>query len=140
MTGGTGAMFHVTNVTTEISLSDVDFTYAQDSSDFMILSQDSWGKQGSNGGNATVIMSSQSAKGNIIVDEASSLKLSMTDGSDYTGAINAAASDGKVSVNLEEGSIWTLTGDSYITSFEGDLSSINFNGFTLYINGTAVNG
>ena len=35
-------------------------------------------------------------------------------------------------------STWTLTADTYITSFEGDASSINTNGYTLYINGVAM--
>ena len=140
MTSETGTMFHVTNVTTEINLSGVEFTYADDSSDFMILSQDSWGKAGSNGGNAAVNMSSQSASGDITVDTASSLKLSLADNSDYSGAINGTDEEGDVSVSIEDGSTWTLTGDSYISSFDGDYSSVNLNGYTLYVNGTAVAG
>ena len=36
----------------------------------------------------------------------------------------------------------TLTGDSYVTSFtdaDSSYSNINFNGYKLYVNGTAIN-
>jgi len=140
MTGGsltalTGSMFHITNVTTTISLSNVELSYSDDSSVFIDLSADSWGTEGKNGGNATVNLSNQSASGDIVVDDVSSLVLTLTNGSDYTGAIDSANSSGTVSVSLEEGSTWTLTGDTYIDSFNGDLDSINFNGYKLYING-----
>ncbi|MBR2528716.1 MAG: hypothetical protein IKE58_09650 [Blautia sp.] len=137
LTSGTGAMFHVTNVTTQINLTDVSLTQAADSDDFMILSADSWGNKGSNGGNAAVNLSSQEAEGNILVDSISSLSLSLQDSSSYTGAVNSS-NQGKVSVTIEDGSVWTLTGDSYITSLDGDLSSIDLNGYHLYIDGTEV--
>ena len=46
---------------------------------------------------------------------------------------------GGVHVVLDEASTWTLTADSYISSFEGDLGCVIRNGHTLYVNGTAVN-
>ncbi|MCR5232306.1 MAG: right-handed parallel beta-helix repeat-containing protein [Lachnospiraceae bacterium] len=144
MTGGsltskTGCMFHVTNVTTTINLTDVALTYASDSDDFLVLSADSWGTSGKNGGNATVNLTDQEATGNITVDSVSGLVLNLIDGSTYTGAINSSNSSSSVSVRLTEGSTWKLTGDSYITSFRGDISAIDLNGYTLYINGTAYN-
>ena len=140
MTGGsltalTGSMFHVTNVTTTINLNNVELIYSDDSNVLIDLSADSWGTEGKNGGNATVNLSNQSASGDIVVDDVSSLVLNLTNGSDYTGAIDSANSSGTVSISIEEGSTWTLTGDTYIDSFNGDLDSINFNGYKLYING-----
>jgi hypothetical protein len=41
-------------------------------------------------------------------------------------------------VTLASGCQWVLTGDSYITSFTGDVSSIVTNGYTVYVNGTAI--
>ena len=43
-----------------------------------------------------------------------------------------------MTVNLDSQSTWTLTGDSSVTEFSGDLSRVNLNGYTLYINGEAV--
>ena len=137
LTSGSGAMFHVTNVTTQIDLNNVALTQAGDSDDFMILSADSWGSQGKNGGNATVNFSSQTAEGNITVDAVSELKLSLKDSSSYTGAINSD-NQGTVAVTIEKGSTWTLTGDSYVTSLDGDISSVNLNGYHLYVNGKEV--
>ena len=35
---------------------------------------------------------------------------------------------------------WTLTGDSYLTEFNGDAANIISNGYTVYVNGTALTG
>ena len=115
MTAETGSMFHVTNVTTTITLEDVDFTYASDSNVFLDASADSWGSSGRNGGNVTLNLVNQDITGAILTDSSSS-----------------------VSVILDAGSTWTLTGDSYVSSFNGDLSNVNLNGYTLYVNGVAV--
>ena len=58
---------------------------------------------------------------------------------DITGAI-LSDSVSSVTVNLDADSTWTLTGDSYVTAFNGDLSNVNLNGYTLYVNGVTVNG
>jgi len=116
MTAETGSMFHVTNVTTTITLEDVDFTYASDSNVFLDASADSWGSSGKNGGNVTLILVDQDITGAILSDSVSS-----------------------VTVNLDSASTWTLTGDSYVSAFNGDLSNVNLNGYTLYVNGVAVN-
>ncbi|MCR5789192.1 MAG: hypothetical protein K6G83_04815 [Lachnospiraceae bacterium] len=138
LTAETGSMFHVTNVTTTINLTSVDLSYADNEDKvFLDISADSWGTAGKNGGNATVNLSEQTAEGAIEVDDDSSLTLNLTNGSSYVGAINSSKASGDVDVTIDEGSIWTLTGDSYIQSYSGSISSINFNGYTLYINGAA---
>jgi hypothetical protein len=43
-----------------------------------------------------------------------------------------------VALVMDSASTWTLTGDSYLSSFDGDLSQVNTNGYTLYVNGVAV--
>jgi hypothetical protein len=47
---------------------------------------------------------------------------------------------GTVSVTLDDTSTWTLTGDSYITEFSGNAENVISNGYTLYVNGTALTG
>ncbi|MBR3257730.1 MAG: hypothetical protein IKF96_01940, partial [Eggerthellaceae bacterium] len=47
---------------------------------------------------------------------------------------------GTVNVTLDETSTWTLTADTYVTSFTGSASSVIGNGFTLYVNGVALVG
>jgi len=58
--------------------------------------------------------------------------------SDFTGSINAKQEGGAVHVTMDEGSSWTLNGDSYITSFSGDLQSIDANGYHLFVDGKEV--
>ena len=45
-----------------------------------------------------------------------------------------------VAVTLDSTSTWTLTGDSYVTEFNGDTANVISNGFTLYVNGVALTG
>ncbi|MBR1477298.1 MAG: hypothetical protein IJ608_04975 [Lachnospiraceae bacterium] len=138
LTSETGSMFHVTNVTTTITLNDVDMVYADDSTDLLIASADSWGQSGKNGGQVTMNLVSQVATGNITVDDVSGLTLNITDGSIYSGAINTSGSAGSVSVVMDSDSTWVLTGDTYIDSFTGDYSNVNTNGYKLYVNGVLV--
>lgn len=42
---------------------------------------------------------------------------------------------GTVKVTLDDTSTWTLTADSYVTSFAGDLTNVTANGYHLYVNG-----
>ena len=71
----------------------------------------------------------------MIVDEISSLNLYLKDNSSFSGAINPDGASGDVYVEIEDGSTWTLTGDSYITSLTCSAGSINLNGHKLYVNG-----
>ena len=62
----------------------------------------------------------------------------MKDGTNFKGTINTAGAAGTVSVIIDADSTWTLTGDSYVTSFDGDLTNVNTNGYHLYVNGEQV--
>jgi hypothetical protein len=148
MTGGSltaknGDMFYVTNTNSVISISGVTLKLADGTNLLTVAGNDGsrgWGTAGANGGKATFNLSGQTASGNIAVDAISTLAVNLTNSSAYTGAINA---DGKaaasLSVSLDSTSTWTLTADSYVTSFSGNLSNVVKNGHTLYINGTAAN-
>ena len=138
MTAGTGAMFHVTNVTTTINLTGIAFTYAADSDVFLDAAADAWGSSGKNGGQVTLNAAAQELVGNMLVDDVSSLSLNLTEGSMYTGAINPEGAAGTVTVTLDATSTWTLTGDSYIDALNGDSANVNMNGYTLYVGGIAV--
>ena len=136
----TGDMFYITNTDCEITLKDVAFTLANDV--FLRVEGNSssrgWGTEGANGGDVTLTADSQEFTGNILVDEISSLALTMKNGTSYEGAINPDGDGGTVDVTLDDNSTWTLTGDSYITSFDGDTSNITANGYHLYVNGEQV--
>ncbi len=135
ITSHSGAMFYCTNTSSIIDLTDVDLELSDEGS-LLIVSAGRWGKDGSNGGNCTFNTKDQTLEGSILVDAISSLKLTLSS-SQFTGSIE---NSGNVSLTLDAGSTWTLTADSYVTSFDGDASNIISNGYTLYVNGTALTG
>ncbi len=137
ITSEAGDMFYVTNTDCEIQLKQVAFTLANEV--FLRVEGNSssrgWGTQGANGGDVILTAQNQTIEGNILVDSISTLDFTLQDNSSFTGAINPDGEEGSVAVTLDDTSVWTLTGDSYITSLEGDLSRIVTGGFHLYIAG-----
>ncbi len=131
-----GAMFYCTNTDSIINLENTELTLS-DSGDLLIVSSGRWGKEGSNEGECIFNAKNQILTGNIAVDEISSLVLNLTE-TEYRGAINNGGTAGYVSVSLDEGSAWTLTGDSYISEFSGKLSLVESNGYHLYVNGECI--
>ncbi len=136
-----GDSFYVTNTTAEINLENNKIINNDTSGNFLRIQKDSWGKSGSNGGTVTLNLTNQSATGDIVVDSISSLTMSLKNGSTFKGAINSANA-GTVSLSLDKSSTLTLTGDTYVkslTNADSTNSNINFNGYKLYVNGTAIN-
>ena len=133
MTCLNGAMFYCTNTDSIINLENNEFILSEDNT-LLIVSKGRWGKDGSNGGSCILNATNQSLSGDIIVDEISSLELNLNS-SNYEGTIS---SNGYTVVNLDNNSTWSLTGDSYISEFNGDIYSIITNGYTLYVNGIAL--
>ena len=83
----------------------------------------------------TLNAANQIINGDMIVDSVSNLNLYLKSGSAFTGAINSDGQAGEVYVEIEDGSTWTLTGDSYITSLTCGTGAIKLNGHKLYVNG-----
>ncbi|MBR5427289.1 MAG: hypothetical protein IK118_02980 [Clostridia bacterium] len=152
MTGGSltsksGHVFHVTNTNAVISLSGVKITNEDSENVLLSVCDDGW-----NGGNntATLNASAQTLSGAILVGDNSTLTLNLSDGSSLTGSIGGSIKNasgetvstdvGTVNVTLDSTSTWTLTADSYVTSFTGDAANVISNGYTLYVNGTALTG
>ena len=151
MTGGSltsqsGHMFHVTNTHAVITLSGVNLI--NEGSDILLsVCDDGW----SGADNiAEMIADGQKLEGAILVGEDSTLKLTLTNGSTFEGYINGEIENvkgesvstkiGTVEVSLDETSTWTLSADTYVTSFEGNAANVIGNGYTLYVNGEALEG
>lgn len=101
-----------------------------------------WGKSGSNGGNVTFNAVKQSLKGNVELDELSSIELNLKSGSSYEGMINNDNTAKSVKLSISLDSKIKLTGDCYVTELndeDSSYSNIDFNGYKLYINGVSVN-
>ena len=147
LTSKNGHVFHVTNTSAVITLSGVTITNEDSENILLSVCDDGW----SGGSNiATLNASNQTLTGAILVGSNSTLTLKLSDSSMFTGYINGKITNasgtsvsnevGTVNITLEGGSNWTLTGDSYVTSFTGDASNVISNGYTLYVNGVALTG
>ncbi len=130
-----GDIFFVNNTVAWIDLNNVEITNEDPDGLFLRAAAAGWGTEGSNGGHVTMNLDKETVEGDILVDEASTLNLYLKNGSAYTGAINTEEEGGEIYVEIEEGSKWILTGDSYVTSLTCDADSIDLNGHKLYING-----
>lgn len=136
-----GDSIYVTNTNANIYLKNNEFTNNDNTGDFLRIQKDSWGSEGSNGGNVALTMENQKATGNIDVDSISSLNMTLQGDSYYEGTINENSGN-TINLHLDKSSKIKLTGDSYISSLVDDVedySNIDFNGFKLYVNGEAIN-
>ena len=80
--------------------------------------------------------SGQVINGDMLVDDVSTLNLYLKDSSAFTGAINSSGQSGDVYVEIEDGSTWTLTADSYVSGLTVSKgSAIDLNGHKLYVDG-----
>ena len=144
MTGGSltnanGDIFFVNNTSTEIALTGVAITNNGDGV-FLRAAAAGWGRDGQNGGHVTLTATDQSITGDLLVDEISSLDLTLTGTSDFTGAVNPDGEEGEVNLVLTDEAVWTLTADSYVTSLDATEGAIDLNGYTLYVSGEAYAG
>ena len=151
MTGGSltsrnGHMFHVTNTHAVITLSGVNLN--NEGSDILLsVCDDGW----SGASNiAELNADGQEMEGAILVGDDSTLTLTMTNGSVFTGYISGEIENasgetvsteiGTVNVSLDETSTWTLTADTWVSGFEGNAANVTGNGYTLYVSGAALEG
>ena len=137
-----GDTLYVTNTTATINLENNTIKNTDSEGNFLRAQADSWGNSGSNGGDVTLVMTKQKATGNIVIDSISTLDMTMKSGSYYEGTINGDNSARSIKLTLDKKSKIKLTGDSYVTSLDDadtDYSNIDFNGYTLYVDGEAIN-
>ncbi len=152
MTGGSlisksGHVFHVTNTNALITLSGVTITNEDGENVLLSVCADGWSGAGNT---ATLNASAQVLEGTLLVGSDSTLTLNLSEGSAFTGAVSGLITNAKgtliseqagtVHVTLDETSTWTLTADTYLTSFTGPAENVISNGYTLYVNGVALSG
>lgn len=122
-------MFHITNTACVINLKNTEVSFG--SGIFLeSSSQNQWGSEGSNGGVCELNTETESIEGNVIVDSISSLTWNMKN-TDFNGAIN---STGNTTINVGEGSTWTLTGDSSVSGLTV-AGNIEYGDYSLTVNG-----
>ena len=152
MTDGTlrsmnGHIFHVTNTHAVIRLSNVTLINEDEENVLISVCDDGWSGADNT---ADLYADAQALSGAVLVGSNSSLNLTLSNASTLEGYVSGNITNskgtvvsteaGSVSVTLDETSTWTLTADSYITEFTGDAANVISNGYTLYVNGTALEG
>ncbi len=152
MNGGTltsknGHVFHVTNTNAVINLSGVTINNEDSSNVLLSVCDDGWSGSSNI---ATLNADGQILNGTILVGDNSTLTLNLTNSSGFTGTVSGEITNAKgttvstevgtVSVTLDETSKWSLTADTYITEFNGNAANVINNGYTLYVNGVALEG
>ncbi len=146
MTGGSltarnGDMFYITNTHCVLTLSGVELQN-EDTDGYLLRvcgnsASHGWGTAGENGAQVEFTANDQVLEGDILVDSISTLNLTLSNGSEFSGTIQiadnedggTAVSDNAV-VTVEEGCTWTLTGDCTISSLTNH-GTINYNGHTI---------
>ena len=142
ITTNNGDTFYVTNTTATINLENNKIVNNDKNGNFLRIQKDSWGKEGSNGGNVVLNLTNQEIKGNVVVDSISTLEINLKNKSTFKGNINKDNTAKKITLSLDKSSKLTLTSDIYVTEFSNEdikNSNINFNGYKLYVDGNAIN-
>ena len=141
LTNRKGHLFHVTNTNAIITLDGVALENEDHEKVLLSICADGW--QGAKN-KATLNASHQQMDGTILVGSDSELSLTLADGSTFNGCISGnitnatgktiSTETGTVNVTLGSDCTWTLTADTYITSFTGNTSCIRANGHRLFVN------
>lgn len=127
-------MFFVTNTDAEIHLTSTKLSFGSGILLNAAGNDGEWGTAGSNGGNVTMTAEDQTLEGDITADSISTVSLTLSN-STLSSAVNGGNSAKSLSLTLDAGSTWNVTGTSYLTAFtnaDADCSNIQSNGYTVY--------
>lgn len=137
-----GEIIFVTNTNTVITLENNTITNNDSDGAFLKATTAKWGTSGSNGGIVTLNMTNQKAAGDFIIDNISTLALTMKSGSVLVGAIDKENQAKSVTLSISSDSVLSLTADTYLDSLTNDdntNSNIYSNGqYKLYVDGKEV--
>lgn len=131
-----GPMIYVTNTDAQITLTNTRLKFPGATLIAAAGNEtNNWGIPGQNGGNLTLTGIQQKLNGNVSCDAISTVSLTLSEDSVFTGAIDPEHTGKTTSIQLDDSSTWNVTEDSYV-SFLGntrkDCSNINSNGCTIY--------
>ena len=136
-----GDVIFVTNTNTVITLENSTITNNDSEGTFLKVAAAKWGTNGSNGGNVTLNMTNQKVSGDIIIDNISTLALTMNSGSTLVGAIDKENQAKNITLTMSSDSVLSLTEDTYLDSLTNEdtaNSNIYSNGHKLYVDGKEV--
>ena len=142
ITNNKGEIIFVTNTNTVITLENNTITNNDSDGAFLKATTAKWGTSGSNGGNVTLNMTNQKVAGDFIIDNISTLALTMKSGSVIVGAVDKENQAKNVTLTISSDSVLSLTADTYLDSLTNDdntNSNIYSNGkYKLYVDGKEV--
>lgn len=109
-----GAMFYVTNTKANVVLQNTTLDF--DSENVQLLnaagnSSNNWGTEGKNGGDVTFTAINETMSGNVYTDKISSVDMSLTDGSTWTGV---SEGENNLNVTVDGTSKWVVTEDTTV--------------------------
>lgn len=135
----TAPIFYITNTSSVINITNTDIDYGSNTL-IKVSKNEKYGDTEDNGGEVNFTATDQRLKGNIIVDEISSIRFNLNNSS-YKGQINGNNESKNVHVTLDKKAEWTLTGDSYLNTLtiqNGRIDRlaryIKSNGYNIYYN------
>lgn len=106
-----GAMFYVTNTSARVVLENTKLDFNSGDVDLINAAgnNNNWGTAGSNGGNVTFTCRDMQVRGDVKVDDISSISLYLADGTTYTGRTKGSISSDNMNVNVSKDSAWIVT-------------------------------
>lgn len=132
-------IFYITNTSSVINITNTDIDYGSNTL-IKVSKNEKYGDNEDNGGEVNFTATDQRLKGNIVVDEISSIRFNLNNSS-YKGQINGNNESKNVHVTLDKKAEWTLTGDSYLNTLtiqNGRIDRlaryIKSNGYNIYYN------
>ena len=135
----TAPIFYITNTSSVINITNTDIDYGSNTL-IKVSKNEKYGDTEDNGGEVNFTATDQKLKGNIVVDEISSIRFNLNNSS-YKGQINGNNESKNVHVTLDKKAEWTLTGDSYLNTLtiqNGRIDRlaryIKSNGYNIYYN------
>lgn len=137
-----GVTFYITNTDAQINLSNNTISYLDPLGSFLRAEAGPWGKTGANGAIVHLNLDNQWVYGDLHADSSSELYMQLKSGSYIEGAINPENSARKLQLVLDAESSLKLTGDCYVsklTNEDKSWSNIDYNGYTLYVDGKGWN-
>ena len=137
-----GEIIFVTNTNTVITLENNNIINNDSDGGFLKATTAKWGTAGSNGGNVTLNMINQKVNGDIIIDNISTLAMTMENDSVLVGSIDSDNQAKSVTLSISSDSILSLTADTYVDTLKNEVSdnsNIYSNGqYKLYVDDKEV--
>lgn len=147
-----GSMFYLTNTSANITLQNTKLDF--DSSQATLITacgndSNNWGQAGSNGATVKVKAINQTLEGDIVADTISSINLTLTKGSTWTGSAiiqdNDSATtttESPISITVGKKSSWIVTGDCTVSNLTvkngGTIKDSDGQTVTIVANGKTV--